>query len=210
MHRLWTRRPFRFSCSTWSSRQSSLRWLATADRHPTCGQQHLVWTVLDAVAELDLLAVYADYRDDGAASPPTDDGAALARRYARGNRSSRGIEWACMADVAYRVVTGTSRPFTRRSPGSAAGTNSRCGSCSPTCSGRALARGWCRVSDSEVSANGSPKLGPRQRWDDDPAQRPPCVGAVDRVGQLKGGSEPRAVQPRERSSAPQTERIGEE
>src|SRR3954462_2004788 len=98
MHRLWTRRPFRFSCSTWSSRQSSLRWLATADRHPTCGQQHLVWTVLDAVAELDLLAVYADYRDDGAASPPTDDGAALARRYARGNRSSRGIEWACMAD----------------------------------------------------------------------------------------------------------------
>jgi hypothetical protein len=26
---------------------------------------HLVWTVLDAVAELDLSAVYASYRDDG-------------------------------------------------------------------------------------------------------------------------------------------------
>jgi hypothetical protein len=26
---------------------------------------HLVWTVLDAVAELDLSMVYADYRDDG-------------------------------------------------------------------------------------------------------------------------------------------------
>src|SRR5438552_18400420 len=30
---------------------------------------HLVWTVLDAVAELDLSAIYADYRDDGRGHP---------------------------------------------------------------------------------------------------------------------------------------------
>jgi transposase len=30
---------------------------------------HLVWTVLDAVAELDLSAIYADYRDDGRGRP---------------------------------------------------------------------------------------------------------------------------------------------
>jgi hypothetical protein len=32
---------------------------------------HLVWTVLDAVAELDLSAIYADYRADGPAVRPT-------------------------------------------------------------------------------------------------------------------------------------------
>jgi len=30
---------------------------------------HLVWTVLDAVEELDLAAIYADYRDDGRGRP---------------------------------------------------------------------------------------------------------------------------------------------
>src|SRR3954451_21238167 len=30
---------------------------------------HLVWTVLDAVDELDLSAIYADYRDDGRGRP---------------------------------------------------------------------------------------------------------------------------------------------
>jgi hypothetical protein len=30
---------------------------------------HLVWTVLDAVGELDLSAIYADYRDDGRGRP---------------------------------------------------------------------------------------------------------------------------------------------
>ena len=30
---------------------------------------HLVWTVLDAVAELDLSRIYADYRDDGRGRP---------------------------------------------------------------------------------------------------------------------------------------------
>ena len=74
---------------------------------------HLVWTVLDAVAELDLAAVYADYRDDGRGRPayePSMMVAVLLYAYARGNRSSRGIERACVEDVAYRVVTGNLAP----------------------------------------------------------------------------------------------------
>jgi transposase len=74
---------------------------------------HLVWTVLDAVAELDLSAVYADYRDDGRGRPAYEPSMMVARllyAYARGNRSSRGIERACVEDIAYRVVTGNLAP----------------------------------------------------------------------------------------------------
>ena len=74
---------------------------------------HLVWTVLDAVAELDLSAIYADYRADGRGRPayePSMMVALLLYAYARGNRSSRGIERACVEDVAYRVVTGNLAP----------------------------------------------------------------------------------------------------
>src|SRR3954447_6711125 len=74
---------------------------------------HLVWTVLDAVAELDLSTVYADYRDDGRGRPayePSMMVALLLYAYARGNRSSRGIERACIEDIAYRVVTGNLAP----------------------------------------------------------------------------------------------------
>jgi transposase len=70
---------------------------------------HLVWTVLDAVTELDLSAIYADYRADGHGRPayePSMMVALLLYAYARGVRSSRGIERACVEDVAYRVVTG--------------------------------------------------------------------------------------------------------
>ena len=74
---------------------------------------HLVWTVLDAVAELDLSAIYADYRDDGRGRPayePSMMVALLLYAYARGNRSSRGIERACFEDVAFRVVAGNLAP----------------------------------------------------------------------------------------------------
>jgi transposase len=74
---------------------------------------HLVWTVLDAVGELDLSAIYADYRGDGRGRPayePSMMVALLLYAYARGNRSSRGIERACVEDVAYRVVTGNLAP----------------------------------------------------------------------------------------------------
>src|SRR3954470_5951455 len=74
---------------------------------------HLVWTVLDAVGELDLSAIYADYRDDGRGRPayePSMMVGLLLYAYARGNRSSRGIERPCIEDVAYRIVTGNLAP----------------------------------------------------------------------------------------------------
>jgi transposase len=70
-------------------------------------EDHLVWTVLDVVAEMDLGAFYADYRADGHGRPayePSMMVALLLYAYARGNRSSRGIERACVEDVAYRVI----------------------------------------------------------------------------------------------------------
>src|SRR3712207_5901662 len=74
---------------------------------------HLVWTVLDAVGELDLSAFYAAYRADGHGRPayePSMMVALLMYAYARGTRSARGIERACVEDVAYRVVAGNLVP----------------------------------------------------------------------------------------------------
>jgi transposase len=76
-------------------------------------EDHLVWTVLDAVAEMDLGAFYASYRADGHGRPayePSMMVALLLYAYARGNRSSRAIERACVEDVAYRVVAGNLVP----------------------------------------------------------------------------------------------------
>jgi transposase len=70
-------------------------------------EDHLVWTILDAVAELDLSAFYAAYRADGHGRPayePSMMVALLLYAYARGNRSSRGIERECVEDVGYRVI----------------------------------------------------------------------------------------------------------
>src|SRR5919201_2955746 len=74
---------------------------------------HLVWTVLDAVGELDLSTIYADYRDDGRGRPayePSMMVVLLLYAYARGNRSSRGIERECHEDVAYRVIAANRVP----------------------------------------------------------------------------------------------------
>jgi transposase len=74
---------------------------------------HLVWTVLEAVAELDLSAIYADYRVDGHGRPayePSMMVALLLYAYARGVRSSRGIERGCVEDVVFRVVAGNVAP----------------------------------------------------------------------------------------------------
>jgi transposase len=76
-------------------------------------EDHLVWTVLDTVGELDLSAFYAVFRVDGHGRPayePSMMVALLLYAYARGNRSSRGIERACFEDVAYRVVAGNLVP----------------------------------------------------------------------------------------------------
>jgi transposase len=68
---------------------------------------HLVWTILASVEEMDLSVFYADYRSDGHGRPAYDPRmmvALLVYAYAKGNRSSRGIERACSEDVAYRVI----------------------------------------------------------------------------------------------------------
>ena len=88
-------------------------------------EDHLVWTVLGAVDQMDfdrfaerigwVLRVVRR----------------MTRRcwwrlllysYARGNRSSRGIERACLEDVAFKVIAGCARRITRRSRSSAAAT----------------------------------------------------------------------------------------
>src|ERR1700760_264809 len=70
-------------------------------------EDHLVWTVLEAVGAMDLSAFYGVYRADGHGRPayePSMMVALLMYAYARGNRSSRGVERGCGEAVAYRVV----------------------------------------------------------------------------------------------------------
>src|SRR5436305_6922726 len=76
-------------------------------------EDHLVWTVLGAVDAMDLSRFEEAYRLGAAGHRPhrvatTDSAqvvALLLYAYARGNRSSRGIERACLEDVAYKVIT---------------------------------------------------------------------------------------------------------
>jgi transposase len=74
---------------------------------------HFAWFVLDAVAEMDLGAFHASYRDDGwgrAAHDPAMMVALFVYAYAIGVRSSRAIERRCHDDVAFRVITANHAP----------------------------------------------------------------------------------------------------
>jgi transposase len=74
---------------------------------------HLAWFVLASVEELDLAAFYASYRVDGwgrAAFEPGMMVSLLLYAYARGERSSRGIERRCVEDVAYRLIAAHQAP----------------------------------------------------------------------------------------------------
>src|SRR5919112_4048030 len=76
-------------------------------------EDHLAWCVLDAVAEMNLAAFYAAYRQDGhgrAALDPAMMVALLLYAYAIGVRSSRAIERRCREDVAFRVITANRVP----------------------------------------------------------------------------------------------------
>jgi len=76
-------------------------------------EEHLAWFVLDAVAEMDLAAFHASYRDDGwgrAAHDPAMMVALFVYAYAIGVRSSRAIERRCHDDVAFRVITANRAP----------------------------------------------------------------------------------------------------
>jgi transposase len=76
-------------------------------------ENHLVRTILGAVDQMDLSRFAEQYRLGAAGRAPYDPAmmvALLLYAYARGNRSSRGIERACWEDVAYKVITGMRTP----------------------------------------------------------------------------------------------------
>ncbi|MGZ6576584.1 MAG: transposase [Solirubrobacteraceae bacterium] len=76
-------------------------------------EDHLVWTVLESVEEMDLTAFYSSYRADGHGRPAYDPSMVLALllyAYSQGNRSSRRIERECREDVAYRVIAANRVP----------------------------------------------------------------------------------------------------
>ncbi len=76
-------------------------------------ENHLAWFVLVAVEEMDLGPFYAAYRVDGKSRPAYEPAmmvALLLYAYARGIRSSRVIERACIEGVAFRVIAAQQRP----------------------------------------------------------------------------------------------------
>ncbi|MCA1698533.1 MAG: transposase, partial [Actinobacteria bacterium] len=76
-------------------------------------EDHFAWFVIDAVERIDLAALYAAYREDGRCRPAYEPAMMLALllyAYARGTRSSRVIERACVEDVAFRVIAAQQRP----------------------------------------------------------------------------------------------------
>ena len=76
-------------------------------------QDDLAWCVLDVVAEMDLTAIYGEYRADGHGRAAFDPGmmvALLLYAYAIGERSSRAIERRCHVDIAFRVITANQVP----------------------------------------------------------------------------------------------------
>ena len=76
-------------------------------------EEHLVWSVLGAVEQMDLRRFAAQYRLGAAGRPPLDPAvmvALLLYAYARGIRSSRSIERACWEDVGFKVICGMRCP----------------------------------------------------------------------------------------------------
>jgi transposase len=76
-------------------------------------EAHLAWFVLDAVAQMDLGAFSARYRDDGwgrAAYDPAMMVALILYSYCLGERSARRIERRLYEDVAYRVIAANRAP----------------------------------------------------------------------------------------------------
>src|SRR5918992_2751505 len=74
---------------------------------------HFARFVIAAVEEMDLSAFFADYRADGHGRPAHDPAmmvALLVYADARGQRSSRVIERACIEDIAFRVIAANRRP----------------------------------------------------------------------------------------------------
>jgi transposase len=76
-------------------------------------EDHFAWFVLGAVESMKLDPFYVAYRSDGRARPAYEPAmmvALILYAFARGNRSSRAIERACVEDVAYRVIAAQNAP----------------------------------------------------------------------------------------------------
>src|ERR1700730_10715109 len=74
---------------------------------------HLVWFVVDVVAEFDLTEFVSCYRADGRGGVAYDPAmmvALLVYAYSVGERPSRSIERLCVEDVAFRVVAANQAP----------------------------------------------------------------------------------------------------
>ena len=75
------------------------------------GEEHLVWTVIGVVDQLDLSELYARYEGDPVVGGrPAFDPAMMLELlvfgYCEGKRSSRALEEACRRDWAYRAICG--------------------------------------------------------------------------------------------------------
>jgi transposase len=87
--------------------QSLVEWLP---------EDHLVWTIIGAVDQMDLGRFTEAYRLGAAGRAPYDPRvmvALLLYAYARGNRSSHGIERACWEDAGFKVIMGMRTPDQR-------------------------------------------------------------------------------------------------
>jgi hypothetical protein len=108
-------------------------------------ENHLAWFVLAAVEEMELEPFYAAYRRDGRCRPAYEPAmmvALLLYAYARGVRSSRVIERACVETSPFGSWRRSSARITRRSRGSSSATSRRWRACLARCCGCALGRGW--------------------------------------------------------------------
>jgi len=88
-------------------------WLMPPSVTEWLPSDHLVWTVLGAVDQMDLDRFCEGYRLGGAGRPAYDPRmlvALLIYAYARGSRSSRQIERSCWEDVAYKVTCAMRTP----------------------------------------------------------------------------------------------------
>ena len=121
-------------------------------------EDHLVWTVLGAVEQMDLDGFYGAYRANGqgrAAYDPAMMVALLLYSYSVGLRSSRQIERACRGDVAFKVITAMAVPdhstvaeFRRRH-------EAAIGELFVAVLGCVVRRGWCRSGRSRSMGPGS-------------------------------------------------------